>query len=57
MPLTSASPVPVPWYQGTGTGLALVRGIVQLHGGKTHLISTVGSGSRFSMLIPLTTPG
>jgi signal transduction histidine kinase len=43
--------------QGTGTGLALVRGIVQLHGGKTHLISTVGSGSRFSMLIPLTTPG
>jgi two-component system, sensor histidine kinase and response regulator len=38
--------------QGTGTGLALVRGIVRLHQGKTELTSMEDKGSRFTLLLP-----
>jgi PAS domain S-box-containing protein len=35
-----------------GLGLAIVRDIVQAHGGRVQLESTVGSGSRFVLEIP-----
>ncbi|MBC8099752.1 MAG: ATP-binding protein, partial [Armatimonadetes bacterium] len=39
--------------QGTGTGLALVSGIVALHGGRKHIASEIGAGSRFTLLLPV----
>jgi signal transduction histidine kinase/DNA-binding response OmpR family regulator/ligand-binding sensor domain-containing protein len=44
-------------HEGTGIGLALVREIVQLHGGTVELQSTVGVGSRFSVRLPLAHAG
>ena len=38
---------------GTGLGLAIARGLVQAHGGKIWVESEVGSGSKFSFLLPL----
>lgn len=39
-------------YAGTGLGLALVRRIVEVHGGSVSLESEVGKGSRFSVILP-----
>jgi PAS domain S-box-containing protein len=39
-------------YQGTGLGLALVKNIVELHGGKVSLSSQPGQGSRFMIDLP-----
>jgi len=39
--------------QGSGSGLAIVDGIVRMHGGQCHLISEVGKGSTFSVILPL----
>ncbi|MEA5490290.1 MULTISPECIES: ATP-binding protein [Pseudanabaena] len=39
-------------YQGTGLGLALVKRIVELHGGTLGLTSEVGVGSCFTIGIP-----
>lgn len=38
--------------QGTGMGLAIVRAIVELHGGKVGVISQVGRGSLFHFSLP-----
>ncbi|WP_334311690.1 PAS domain S-box protein [Kamptonema animale] len=41
-------------YDGTGLGLALVKRIVELHGGQVGLTSKVGSGSCFTIDLPST---
>ncbi len=39
-------------HGGTGLGLSLVRGLVNLHGGTLVIDSTVGVGSRFTVHLP-----
>ena len=39
--------------QGTGLGLAVVHGIVSVHGGAIHVESAPGAGSRFDLWFPL----
>ncbi|MCL5429064.1 MAG: GAF domain-containing protein [Chloroflexi bacterium] len=39
-------------YGGTGLGLALVKEIVELHGGEIHVRSNVGEGSTFQIKLP-----
>jgi len=42
--------------EGTGLGLALVKRLVQLHGGKVWLRSSLGQGSTFGFSIPSALP-
>jgi signal transduction histidine kinase len=39
-------------FAGSGVGLALVRDIVERHGGRVWATSTPGRGSRFSFSLP-----
>ncbi|MBJ7898908.1 MAG: PAS domain S-box protein [Cyanobacteria bacterium RI_101] len=39
-------------YEGTGLGLALVKRLTELHGGRVSLTSEPGQGSRFTLSIP-----
>ena len=45
-----------PEYPGTGLGLSIARELIVRHGGKLTVDSTVGLGSRFSVVLPLATP-
>ncbi len=40
-------------YQGTGLGLALVKELVELHGGKVWAQSELGKGSNFTFELPI----
>ncbi|MGB5081124.1 MAG: PAS domain-containing sensor histidine kinase [Burkholderiales bacterium] len=39
--------------QGTGLGLAIVKKCVELHGGEISMSSTVGAGTRFTVVLPV----
>jgi protein-histidine pros-kinase len=43
-------------FQGTGLGLALTRRIVEAHGGRVEVTSTLGAGSLFSAVLPKVVP-
>ena len=42
--------------KGSGLGLSLVRHITQAHGGDVHVESMPGKGSKFTLLLPITSP-
>ncbi|HEY9642331.1 MAG TPA: PAS domain S-box protein [Coleofasciculaceae cyanobacterium] len=42
-------------YEGSGLGLALVKRIVELHGGSIEVFSHKSMGSRFTVVLPLVT--
>ncbi len=44
-------------HQGAGIGLALVKDLVEAHGGKVEVQSTEGSGTTMRVRLPLQTPG
>ncbi|HSF10106.1 MAG TPA: ATP-binding protein, partial [Nitrospirales bacterium] len=39
-------------FEGTGIGLALVKELVEMHGGKIHVESEPGNGSVFTVTVP-----
>ena len=43
-------------YEGSGIGLALVRDLVELQGGRIEVASTPGRGTAFGVRLPLALP-
>jgi PAS domain S-box-containing protein len=52
-PFTQLESVFTKQYEGTGLGLALTRQLVELHYGRVWVESEFGTGSRFSLTIPI----
>jgi len=44
------------WSEGTGLGLAIVKHLTEAHGGRVTVESEIGSGARFMVWLPLTSP-
>jgi cell cycle sensor histidine kinase DivJ len=40
-------------YEGTGLGLSVVKGLVELHGGRIEISSRLGDGTRVTIRLPL----
>jgi cell cycle sensor histidine kinase DivJ len=40
-------------YEGTGLGLSVVKGLVELHGGRVEITSVVGKGTRVTARLPV----
>ena len=40
-------------YQGSGLGLSVVKGLVELHGGRMEIASRLGEGTRVGIRLPL----
>ena len=45
-----------PRHGAAGLGLAIAKGIVEAHGGRTRVRSALGSGSAFSFTLPVAQP-
>lgn len=43
-------------YQGTGLGLSVVYGLIQLHGGKINVASEKGAGTSIEVMLPIQPP-
>jgi signal transduction histidine kinase len=37
---------------GTGLGMSIVKEVIELHGGRVNVISTIGQGTRVSLCLP-----
>ena len=40
-------------HDGTGLGVSIVKGLIELHGGELQVTSRIGSGTRFSVRLPV----
>ena len=40
-------------YEGTGLGLSVVKGLIDLHGGRLRIESRLGEGTKVTVLLPL----
>ena len=40
-------------HDGTGLGVSIVKGLIELHGGELQVTSRIGSGTRFAVRLPV----